>query len=194
MLSYCPVHLLHSGCHEGAGGGDYLQYLKVKETGTGSLLLAILQSLEPHSGRFFWRIYFRHRGLVSIDLVSAGPPLVGGLEIENNLVASDSCLCVNPQIKAVPGCSQKCQFFLQNVALLSLIRTSHCYNFQEYNLLRWTSVRCRNVCLSLWRAFEYCWRVLPSFSEVLIQVPGDSEHLPVLLVIWLTHLSPVLCF
>lgn len=40
--------------HLTAEGGDYLQILKVKvETGVGSLLLAIIQSLEPHSGRFF---------------------------------------------------------------------------------------------------------------------------------------------
>lgn len=57
----------------------------------GSLLLAIIQSLEHHSGRFFRRIYFRHRGLVSLDLLSMGAPLDDGLEMENNLVASDSC-------------------------------------------------------------------------------------------------------
>lgn len=42
--------------HLTAEGGDYLQYLVLKvkvETGAGSLLLAIIQSLEPHSGRFF---------------------------------------------------------------------------------------------------------------------------------------------
>lgn len=63
--------------------------------------------------------------------MSAGSPLDDGLEIENNLAASDSCMCINPQVKAVLGCSHKCQFILQNVALLFPIRTSHCYNFQE---------------------------------------------------------------
>lgn len=94
----------------------------------GSLLLAIIQSLEHHSGRFFRRIYFRHRGLVSLDLLSMGAPLDDGLEMENNLVALDSCLSL---LKVVPGCSHKCQFILQNVPLLFLIRTSHCYHFQE---------------------------------------------------------------
>lgn len=54
-----------------AEGGDYLQYmiLKVKaETGIESQLSAIIQSLEPNSGRFFRRINFGHRGLVSPDL------------------------------------------------------------------------------------------------------------------------------
>lgn len=43
--------------------------LKVKaETGIESQLSAIIQSLEPNSGRFFRRINFGHRGLVSPDL------------------------------------------------------------------------------------------------------------------------------
>lgn len=114
--------------------GDCLQYpiLKVEvETGIRSRLSAVIQALEPHSGRFFRRIYFRHKRLVSLELLSVGAPLDDGLEMENNLVASDSRLCINPQVKAVPGCSHKCQFILQNVALLFLITTSHCYNLQE---------------------------------------------------------------
>lgn len=54
-----------------AEGGDYLQnvILKVKvETGIEATLPAIIQPLEPDSGRFFGRINFGQRGLVSPDL------------------------------------------------------------------------------------------------------------------------------
>lgn len=101
-----------------AEDGVYLQYmiLKVKvEMGIESWLSAIIWALEPNSERFFRRITFGHRGLVSPDFFlffvkERQAPLDNSLEMENNLVALDSCLCVNPQIKVVPGCSHKvCQ-------------------------------------------------------------------------------------
>lgn len=164
------------------------------EIGAESWLSAIIQSLEPNSQRFVMRINSVHRGLVSIDSFNCqykreAPCRTAWIPVCLSILKAR--LCQDVVIRCV-SLLPSCQLILQNSSSPFSNESFYCYHFQEKSEM--TCRRCRHVCLNVWRAFWYIWRVLPCFNGVLILVPSDSRLLPVFLIILATHLSPVLYF